>query len=181
MINRKSSLACMLAAAILAGPGTADVVMAEEDEALGRLFYTPQQRAALDANVRQVVSKPVQAEPLPPAMTLGGIVTRSDGQRTIWVDGQAYHHGEPGNVRVLTTLDDPGGAEFKIEGKRKRLPVRVGQSLDPVSGETFEQYEVPPRRAHTSQQRPRQAPTISVTTSPTDSGAEPALKGNRKP
>ena len=123
-----------------------------QDEALGRLFYTPKQRAALNANIRSVTEKPKEAKPIPRAVTLSGVVTRSDGERTVWVDGRAYHQGNPKDVRVITNSGDPAGAQLKIRGVRKRMPVRVGQQLDPASGNTSEPYEKP--RPVAQQHRP---------------------------
>jgi hypothetical protein len=123
-----------------------------QDEALGRLFYTPKQRAALNANIRSVTDKPKEAKPIPRPVTLSGVVTRSDGERTVWVDGRAYHQGNPKDVRVITNSGDPASAQLKIRGVRKRMPVRVGQRLDPASGNTSEPYEKSPPVAQ--QQRP---------------------------
>jgi hypothetical protein len=114
-----------------------------QDNALGRLFYTPKQRAALNANVRSVTKKPKQPIEIPRSVALSGVVTRSDGERTVWIDGQAYHQGDPEDVRVITDSGDPARAEIKVRGVRKRVPVRVGQQLDPLSGNTFEPYETP--------------------------------------
>jgi hypothetical protein len=114
-----------------------------QDEALGRLFYTPSQRAALNANVRSVTKKPKPRTPIPHSVTLSGVVTRSDGERTVWVDGRAYHQGNPDDVSVITNSGDPALAELKVRGVRKRVPVRVGQQLNPASGKTSELYETP--------------------------------------
>lgn len=117
-----------------------DVAIAQE-ETLGRLFYTSKQRAALNANIRSVTEKPQKRTPIARAVTLSGVVTRSDGERTVWVDGRAYHKGDPKDVRVIINSGDPASAQLKVRGVRKRMPVRVGQKLDPASGNTSERYE----------------------------------------
>jgi hypothetical protein len=131
--------ACLLAVATFL---STEVALAQ-DKALGRLFYTPDQRAALNANIRSVTKTPKKRAPIPRSVTLSGVVTRSDGERTVWVDGQAYHQGNPDDVRVITNSGDPGLAELKVRGVGKRVPVRVGQQLDPASGITSELYETP--------------------------------------
>ena len=118
-----------------------------QDNALGRLFYTPKQRAALNANIRSITKTPKARIPIPRSVTLSGVVTRSDGERTVWVDGRAYHQGNPEDVRVITNSGDPALAELKVRGVRKRVPVRVGQHLNPASGKTSEPYETPSRGA----------------------------------
>ena len=115
-----------------------------QDETLGRLFYSARERAALDANVRgssRPVEKPI---PIPPSVTLNGVVTRSDGEQTVWIDGRAYHRTETGDLEVVTRPAEPGSAEIKVPGVPRRQEVRVGQRLDPVTGETFEAFEALP-------------------------------------
>jgi hypothetical protein len=131
--------ACLLAVATFL---STEAVLAQ-NKALGRLFYTPDQRAALNANIRSVRKTPKARIPIPRSVTLSGLVTRSDGERTVWVDGRAYHQGNPEDIRVITNSGDPALAELKVRGVRKRVPVRVGQQLNPASGKTSELYETP--------------------------------------
>ncbi len=138
-----------------------------QDEPLGRLFYTERERAALDANIARVTKKPVKAVPIPPSVTLNGIVTRSDGERTVWIDGRAYYQGSPDNVRVITHPDEPGVAELKVPGVSQRRPVRVGQRLDPASGETFESFEAGPAPDALQQVPPTAAETGAESASDT--------------
>ena len=129
----------LLMVATLAGMNTA----LAQNQTLGRLFYTPEQRAALNANIRSVVKQPLKPRVIPPTVTLSGVVTRSDGERTVWVDGHAYHQANPAGITVITKTGDPAGAELAVHGVAKRMPVRVGQRLDPASGNTSESYETP--------------------------------------
>ncbi|UCH46774.1 MAG: hypothetical protein JSU95_11745 [Betaproteobacteria bacterium] len=140
-----------------------DHTVLAQDETLGRLFYTAGQRAALDANVRsssQAVEKPIS---IPPSVTLNGVVTRSDGEQTVWIEGRAYHRTETDDLEVITRSAEPGTAEIRVRGVPKRRSVRVGQRLDPVTGETFEAFEKPP--PETQLRRPANADS---------QGAEPA-------
>ncbi|HSJ80496.1 MAG TPA: hypothetical protein VK910_04710 [Thiobacillus sp.] len=55
----------------------------------GRLFYTPAQRAQLEAARARNVTQVRQATPdSPPPRRYDGVVIRSDGKTTRWVDGQ---------------------------------------------------------------------------------------------
>ena len=114
-----------------------------QDETLGRLFYTAKERASLDANVRSSSAQAKKPIPIPPSMTLNGVVTRSDGEQTVWIDGRAYHRTESGGLQVTTRSNDPGVVEIKVPGVPNRRSVRVGQRLDPATGEIFESYEEP--------------------------------------
>ena len=78
-----------------------------EDEALGRLFMTPQQRQELD---RLRLQDPHGGQN--GSLTINGEVRSSSGGRTRWINGQAdWKNGVPA----------------------PKLP--VGDSFDPVSGE----------------------------------------------
>jgi hypothetical protein len=66
-------------------------------EELGRLFFTPAERAAMD---RGNSGAPAQTEAVPSAPPrISGIVTRSDGRRTVWIDGKPRYDSTP-NVDI---------------------------------------------------------------------------------
>lgn len=121
-----------------------------QDEALGRLFYTPAQRAALDANIRSA-SKETRPTPAPPpSVTVNGVVTRSDGERTVWIDGHAYHRDDNADIQVSVEPENPAVVELKVKGVPGRQSVRVGQQLDPATGQTMESFETPQRKSGSS-------------------------------
>jgi hypothetical protein len=138
----------IIVALLLAGSALGQAAAA--DEPLGRLFFTPQQRATLDAGVpvsrpapRPAATAPARRPapaPAPQELRLGGVVTRSDGERTVWIDGKPYHGGDAGDVRVITDIADPGGARIQPRGSQMPIEVRVGQTLDPRTGEVREPY-----------------------------------------
>jgi hypothetical protein len=81
-----------------------------EEEALGRLFFTPERRQQLDRQ-REMNLLDQQQLPADPTLTIDGVVTRSSGRRTAWVNGHPQHeddlwsgltvtprHGDPGKV-----------------------------------------------------------------------------------
>jgi hypothetical protein len=93
----------------------------------GRLFFTPEQRDALDARRRARV--PDKPAPVPlvvsPTTRLDGYVRRSDGKSTVWVNGDTADNSRPladGRVSVRTE-DGP------------RVPLKPGEVLDRSSGE----------------------------------------------
>ena len=63
------------------------------EEALGRLFFTPERRQALDQQ-RQYNIQEKQLVPEDPTMTINGVVTRSSGKRTVWINGVAQSEEE---------------------------------------------------------------------------------------
>ncbi|MGH8722325.1 MAG: hypothetical protein ACREU4_10095, partial [Burkholderiales bacterium] len=82
----RRAAALLLLCAVLA-PGAAPA------QELGRLFFTPEQREALDARRRaRLPDKPAALAPSP-TTRIDGSVTRSSGRATLWVDGAAVPDG----------------------------------------------------------------------------------------
>jgi hypothetical protein len=94
---------------------------------LGRLFFTPEQREALDARRRaRVPDKPAAAPVIAsPTTRLDGYVHRSDGKHTVWVNGDTADAAPQADGRVPVTAGD-GGA---------RVRLKPGQVLDRGTGE----------------------------------------------
>lgn len=140
---------CLAVSLVLLLGGTDRTIAA--DESLGRLFFTPKQRAALDAGtpISRPAPKPVAAAvtprraappPAPRELHLGGVVTRSDGERTVWIDGKPYHRDQPDDVRIITDVADPGAVRVQPRGAQSPIEVRVGQTLDRRTGTVHEPY-----------------------------------------
>jgi hypothetical protein len=95
---------------------------------LGRLFFTPEQRAALDA--RRKARVPDKPAPMPlvvsPTTRLDGYVRRSDGRSTVWVNGASADEAVPqGDGRVSVSVGE----------SRARVRLKPGEVLDRGSGE----------------------------------------------
>jgi hypothetical protein len=105
---------------------------------LGRLFFTPEQRAALDARRKaRVPDKPAatpQAES--PITRINGAVQRSGGKSTVWVNGETIPEGaQPGGPQVSPRAASPGRVSIPAGEGPQRYDLRVGESLDRGSGE----------------------------------------------
>jgi hypothetical protein len=95
---------------------------------LGRLFFTPEQRQALDARRRaRVPDKPAAAPVIAsPTTRLDGYVRRSDGKHTVWVDGGTADDSTPQpDGRVPVPVNDSGA----------RVRLKPGQVVDRGTGE----------------------------------------------
>lgn len=105
-----------------------------EDE-LGRLFFTPEKRQALDRQ-RQFNIQEKQEIPEDPTLTINGVVTRSSGKRTVWVNGMAQNDDEkPSGVAIIPNRNTPG----KVIVRSGDAPVgsaRVGETVNRTTGET---------------------------------------------
>jgi hypothetical protein len=104
------------------------VLHSADAQQLGRLFFTDDQRAALDARRKaRVPDKPAAAPVVASPITrLDGFVKRSEGPPTVWVNGEALQENvRPGERSVSVPVGD-GGA---------RVELKPGQVLDRGTGE----------------------------------------------
>ena len=125
-----AALACLIAALLGASAASA--------QELGRLFFTPEQRAALDARRKaRVPDKPAatpQAES--PITRVNGAVQRSGGKSTVWVNGEAIPEGAPASgAQPAPSAKGPGRVSLPSGEGAQRYDLRVGESLDRGSGE----------------------------------------------
>lgn len=118
------------------------------DWALGRLFHTPAQRAALDEARRNGTLYDMQAGERDPAPTpvsplvVNGFVTRSDGVGTVWLNGTRLRTDQ-GSVTGVA-LGDRTGSVALTSPDGSTLHAKVGQIVEPESGRIVERYEVAP-------------------------------------
>ena len=81
-------------------------------ESLGRLFFTPKERAALDRGKAGQPAELVEARPGEPKRSaeMNGYVKRSDGRATVWMDGEPRYRQEgrvemnPSTVQTPTRI-----------------------------------------------------------------------------
>lgn len=101
---------------------------AQQSDTLGRLFFSPEQRATLE---RQRQLNLQQTETLEgDTLTLDGIVRRSSGRSTVWVNGIAQHNGAmTTGVRVELGRSDTASAVLSA-GDEAPLSLKVGESAN---------------------------------------------------
>jgi hypothetical protein len=94
---------------------------------LGRLFFTPDQRSALDARRKaRVPDKPAAAAVASPTTRLDGYVKRSAGPSTVWVNGESLSETpREREGRVAVPVGEGGG----------RVGLKPGEVLDRGTGE----------------------------------------------
>ncbi len=136
------------------------VPMALQGAELGRLFTTPQERAALD-KLRREGPKPVaapeelappeQPEQIPEAtppqpITVNGLVRRSDGANTVWINGVNSLEGEfdSQGFQVDPRRIHGDRVTVTVSGRPVRsIEMRPGQTFDPAMGRMGDVYQVP--------------------------------------
>jgi hypothetical protein len=124
-----------LAIALLLGlaPGLA---AAQE---LGRLFFTPQQRSALDERRRaRVPDKPTAAVVAAPVTRVDGYVQRSSGPSTVWINGDPLGESAPEAPRIDTGRTPSGSVSITVGESGARMRLKPGEALDRGTGEVHD-------------------------------------------
>ena len=134
---------------------------------IGRLFSTPEQRAALDgmrddpgfgrkpapAAAAAAEPEPVAGsgpkpmpEPAAPAVTINGIVLRGGVQRVSWINGVAVDAGAaaPGGIRIDAGRAPGGRFRVRLPDGRSTIDLKPGQKTGVVKGRVLEGYEHAP-------------------------------------
>jgi hypothetical protein len=99
---------------------------------LGRLFFTPEQRANLDLRRKARMPDKPAAPVAAPTTRLDGYVKRSGGPSTVWLNGEAVGESASEAPRIDTSRER-GTVSVNVEGGRVRL--RPGETLDRGNGE----------------------------------------------
>jgi hypothetical protein len=123
-------------------------------EDLGRLFFTPEQRAALDARRKaRIPDKPAAVVVESPVTRLDGFVSRGGGRSTVWVNGEAVPEGtNPEGLRVRPRRSGSGRVTVDIGETDSQVDLKIGQSFDRATGEVRDSLDggevtVNPRKA----------------------------------
>jgi hypothetical protein len=124
-------------ALVAAGIALVGATNADAQE-LGRLFFTPEQRAALDARRKARVPDRPAAAPVTesPTSRVDGAVQRSGGKSTVWVNGETIpESAQPDSARVTPRSPNPGRVSIPAGEGAPTYDLRVGESVDRGSGE----------------------------------------------
>ena len=140
-------------ALLAVGIALAGAMNAQAQE-LGRLFFTPEQRAALDARRKARVPDKPAATPVTesPITRVNGAVQRSGGKSTVWVNGEMIPEGaQADGARVAPRSPKPGSVSIPAGEGPQRYDLQVGESLDRGSGEVKDvlgegEIKIGPRR-----------------------------------
>lgn len=108
------------------------------EESLGRLFFSPDERAMLDRMRQKSGGATLSATE---QITLNGIVRRSSGKTTAWINQVPQHENEaPQGISVQQgQASKPSAALLLPSGKQVHL--KAGQTFDTGKGKIREGYE----------------------------------------
>jgi hypothetical protein len=119
--------------------------LAQAAEPIGRIFYTPEQREQLNTlRSQKTVAIQVRDEPVPEFVTYQGIVRRSDGKATVWVNNEALSEAELRDKQSIVGRVDRNGQILlqTPQAATGQLQLKVGQSAELLSGRIDEPYAV---------------------------------------
>lgn len=145
-MNAGAAIAPMLlvVAGLLAMPGSTSAA-----DGLGRLFTTAAERARLD-EARRGAPVPTPSVPVarpqddadeatqgPAGLTVRGVVARSGGRSTAWVNDTNTYQGDLGaaSQRVERTGIAGDQVTVRLSDGKSSVRVKVGQTLDPASAQ----------------------------------------------
>lgn len=150
--------------------------LAQAADPVGRIFFTPEQRAQLDnLRTQKAVASRVRDEPVPETVTYNGIVRRSDGKATIWINNEALSETD---LRNRQSMIGRIGRDGRISLQSPAVELKVGQSATTFSGKVDESFmqrpatavKPPPetagKAAPPAQVQPSVTPGISKTPEP---------------
>jgi hypothetical protein len=126
----KPAFALFAAAALgcFAGPCAA--------QELGRLFFTPEQRQALDGRRKaRMPDKPAAVAVASPTLRLDGYVKRSGGKSTVWVNGESLTEGGQADAPRIGGTRGDSRVSVNVGESASRVELKPGEVLDRGNGE----------------------------------------------
>jgi len=127
--------------------GATAPVAAQPANPPGRLFFTPDQRASLDraraqrARATLSTENPEQdAAPVSQTIIYGGVVRRSDGKSTAWLNNQPVNDREPFGGAIVGRVRPDGSVTLQVPQSGRSVSLKPGQSVELLSGAIEEAY-----------------------------------------
>ena len=130
---------------------------------IGRLFFTPEERATFEKMRRMHAAGPVatlpevpsvieedfstELEPMKPTITIDGFVRRSNGRTTLWVNRENSYDGNLSASQIDAQTTHMHGEKIHLTplGENIRVRLKSGQSYDPNTTTVTDVYERPPQ------------------------------------
>ena len=143
---------------------------------MGRLFFTPAQRASLDIartrrarNTLSTEGTEETAAPVAQSVTYGGMVRRSDGKSTVWINGRPVNDSEPvGGISVVGRIRPDGSVSLQVPQSGRSVDLKPGQSVELLSGTIEEAFSRKP-----VQPEPKPAAKVGAEAKPVAKPASP--------
>ncbi len=124
-------------------------------ESFGQIFTTPEQRSILDdirrhsrqknPKQKKMKSKTLQTTFDNKSVNVNGIVIRSDGKNTVWINGRRHLNTNAPETGVKVHQRSVTSDSVTItlsENPSKRITLKPGQIVDPRSGRVRDSYKL---------------------------------------
>jgi hypothetical protein len=132
-------------------------------EPLGRFFFTPAERDALDAarGRKEAAPAPTPVAETPPApallprtVTYSGIVRRSDGRSMLWLNDRLADAQEAlAGLDLRGRVSPDGSVSLDVPGKAADIRMKVGQSVEVHTGKVSERSRAKAQRGDSKSQK----------------------------
>jgi hypothetical protein len=116
---------------------------------IGKLFYSPAERAQLDEARSQKKAPPVatapqpEEAPVPQVVTYSGLVRRSDGRSLLWLNGRLVDEKEAlAGPALKGTIRPDGAVILQARDSAESVSIKVGQSAELQSGKVAERAKI---------------------------------------
>jgi len=132
-------------------------------EPLGRLFFSPDERARLDQlrNGHASANAPTGQQSPIEQITLNGLVRSSSGKTTAWINKLPQHENETTQGVVVQQGQTSKPSAVLLLPSGKKVNLKAGQTLTPGNGVIREGYQSLPKSASAPD-----TPTSTATGSP---------------
>lgn len=107
-------------------------------EPLGRLFFSPDERAMLDRMRQKNSGSTVSATE---QITLNGIVRRSGGKTTAWINQVPQHENETPQGIAVQQGETSKPSALLLLPSGKQVQLKAGQTFDTTRGKIREGYQ----------------------------------------
>lgn len=112
-----------------------------DESALGLLFTTPIERQSIDNAKRHDVPQESLRRVTPTNVKINGIVIRSNGGSTAWVNGkQTSGNNTAAGVKVMTRLVSNTDKKIPVLVDGKSIKIKPGQSWSEETGTVDDNY-----------------------------------------
>jgi hypothetical protein len=164
----------MRIATLMAGAafGIATAPAALGQDGMGRLFYTPAQRAQLDVarqqNLRAPIAtdQPEDAQQVPQQVTVNGMIRRNDGRSTVWVNNKMYSPEALTGGPVDVQARGSNAVTLSLPQSGRSVDLKVGQSVEALSGQIADVYQSRSRTPPPTEAAPAAEPRAGGTPPP---------------
>jgi len=119
----------------------------------------------------------VTAAPVPQTITYDGMVRRSDGKTTVWINSRPVNDKESAGAAIVGRVHANGAVSLQVPQSGRSVELKPGQSIELLSGaieEKFARKPAPPEARPEAKSEPKPALRPGAEGKPAAQSAQPA-------